>query len=191
MASPSAKGGICTRKNAEPVFVNLLRSPSNRFPAWRRRFLGNRFPGFLNVYKYGLCVTVYMTLKWSEYSVCNLHYLHLNELKCTKVLKGHAEDALAENSERSRLKSFVYVRFPAGLQEEMRICSTQSHKQTKLGSAGLIRLPAVPEWSWCRNADAGLRQLTNSKNADALLTFSTVFIHSFIDLWFFYIIYQV
>jgi hypothetical protein len=30
---------------------------------------------------------------------------------------------------------------------------------------------AVPHWPWCRNADAGLTQLTNRKNADARLTF--------------------
>jgi hypothetical protein len=33
---------------SEPVFVILLR---NWFPAWR-----NRFPGSINVYKYGLCL---------------------------------------------------------------------------------------------------------------------------------------
>ncbi len=31
--------------------------------------------------------------------------------------------------------------------------------------------PAVPGWSWCRNAAAGLTQLTTGKNADAELTF--------------------
>ncbi len=32
--------------------------------------------------------------------------------------------------------------------------------------------PAVPDdWPWCRNADAGLRQLTTGRNADAGLTF--------------------
>ncbi len=42
----------CHSKSPEPVFVYLLGSPGmprNRFPAWQ-----NRFPGFRNVYKYGL-----------------------------------------------------------------------------------------------------------------------------------------
>jgi hypothetical protein len=34
--------------------------------------------------------------------------------------------------------------------------------------------PAVPYCPWCRNAYAGLTQLTNCKNADAGLTFSSV-----------------
>jgi hypothetical protein len=56
----------------------------------------------------------------------------LEELKCIKVLQGKAADALAENSERSRLKTLVAERFRAGLHEEMRIQRTPSHKQTKL-----------------------------------------------------------
>ncbi len=31
--------------------------------------------------------------------------------------------------------------------------------------------PAVQDWPWCRNADAGLTQLTTGKNADAGLAF--------------------
>jgi hypothetical protein len=38
--------------------------------------------------------------------------------------------------------------------------------------------PAVPDWSRCRNADAGLTPRTNGKNNDAGLTFSPVFRHS-------------
>jgi hypothetical protein len=37
--------------------------------------------------------------------------------------------------------------------------------------------PAVPDWSWCRNADAGLMLRTNGKTNDAGLTFSPVFRH--------------
>ncbi len=41
--------------------------------------------------------------------------------------------------------------------------------------------PAVPDWPWCRIADAGLKKLTAGKNADAGLTFlrhfHTIFQH--------------
>ncbi len=34
--------------------------------------------------------------------------------------------------------------------------------------------PAVPDWSWWLNADAGLKKLTGGKNANAGLTFSEI-----------------
>ncbi len=37
--------------------------------------------------------------------------------------------------------------------------------------------PAVPDWPWCRNANAVLKQLTNGNNADAVLTFFPAFRH--------------
>ncbi len=39
------------------------------------------------------------------------------------------------------------------------------------GQCRSIPWPAVPDWPWCRNADAGLTQLTYGKNAHAGLTF--------------------
>jgi hypothetical protein len=53
-------------------------------------------------------------------------------------------------------------------------------QNTIVGQCRTNPWPAVPvlEWTWCRNADAGLTQLTNRKNGDAGLTFSAVFWHS-------------
>ncbi len=42
---------------------------------------------------------------------------------------------------------------------------------TLLGNAGLFRDQRYRTDPWCRNADAGLRQLTTWRNADAGLTF--------------------
>ncbi len=47
--------------------------------------------------------------------------------------------------------------------------------------------PAVPDWPWCWNADAGLKKLTAGKNTHAGLTFLR---HSGIYIWFFNIIQQ-
>jgi len=59
------------------------------------------------------------------------------------------------------------------------------------GIAGQCRTnpwPALPEWTWCRNADAGLRQLselTTGRNTVAGLTFLR---HSGIYIWLFNVI---
>jgi hypothetical protein len=37
---------------------------------------------------------------------------------------------------------------------------------------------AVPDWRWCRNADAGLTRQTNGKTNDAGLTFTAAFRYS-------------
>ncbi len=47
--------------------------------------------------------------------------------------------------------------------------------------------PAVSDWTWCRNADAGLKKLIACKIADAGLNFLR---HSRIYIWFFNIIKQ-
>jgi hypothetical protein len=36
--------------------------------------------------------------------------------------------------------------------------------------------PAVPDWPWCRNADAGLSQSNTGRNADAETTFFPAFL---------------
>jgi hypothetical protein len=50
-------------------------------------------------------------------------------------------------------------------------CSIAGHYRNNLW-------PAVPDWSQCQNADAGLRRRTNIKTNDAGLTFSPVFRYS-------------
>ncbi len=44
-------------------------------------------------------------------------------------------------------------------------------KKSELGNAGIIRNQRYRTEPWCRNTDAGLRQLTSGKNAEAGLTF--------------------
>ncbi len=47
-------------------------------------------------------------------------------------------------------------------------------KESKLGFAGLIREQRYRTEFWCRNTDAGLKQLTTGRNADAGLLFSGI-----------------
>ncbi len=47
----------------------------------------------------------------------------------------------------------------------------------KAGKCRTNPWPAVPDWPWCQNANAGLTKLTIGKSANAGLTFSPVFLH--------------
>jgi hypothetical protein len=79
---PSAKGGICTRKEYRARICKAQESiPS----------LAKSIPGLIKHLQIRLCFTVYMTLKLSEYSIC---CLHLDELKYSIPKK--AVNVLAE-----------------------------------------------------------------------------------------------
>jgi hypothetical protein len=78
--------------------------------------------------------------------------------------------------------TFAWVKrgFPRGVRCKNRILTAMVHLFLYSIKAGQCRTnpwPAVPDWPWCRNADAGFTQLTAGQNADAGLSCFTVFRH--------------
>jgi hypothetical protein len=71
---------------------------------------------------------------------------------------------------------FISYKLSTRLGETMQYISIAGHYRNR-------PWPAVPDWCWCRNTDAGLTQRTSGKTNDAGLTFSPAFRYSGISIF--------